>query len=107
MPVNFVAPAFGFQKNMPYPDNAALRTLIDELNLEFAMIDLLSHRDRRVGPFPKNTPPSPIDASRDIVASARNTGGTRFRWLTPESNHADRSFVAAIPLRGSRRCRGR
>jgi hypothetical protein len=27
MPVNFVAPAFGFQKNMPYPDNAALRTL--------------------------------------------------------------------------------
>jgi hypothetical protein len=26
MPVNFVAPAFGFQKNMPYPDNAALRT---------------------------------------------------------------------------------
>jgi len=28
MPVNFIAPAFGFQKNMPYPDNAALRTLI-------------------------------------------------------------------------------
>ncbi len=28
MPVNFVAPAFGFQKNMPYPDNAALRQLI-------------------------------------------------------------------------------
>ncbi len=28
MPVNFVAPAFGFQKNMPYPDNAALRALI-------------------------------------------------------------------------------
>jgi hypothetical protein len=28
MPVNFVAPAFGFQKNMPYPDNAALRTLV-------------------------------------------------------------------------------
>jgi hypothetical protein len=28
MPVNYVAPAFGFQKNMPYPDNAALRTLI-------------------------------------------------------------------------------
>ncbi|MDP2136515.1 MAG: tagaturonate epimerase family protein [Candidatus Didemnitutus sp.] len=28
MPVNFVAPAFGFQKNMPYADNAALRTLI-------------------------------------------------------------------------------
>ena len=28
MPVNFVAPAFGFQKNTPYPDNAALRTLI-------------------------------------------------------------------------------
>jgi hypothetical protein len=28
MPVQFVAPAFGFQKNMPYPDNAALRTLI-------------------------------------------------------------------------------
>ena len=28
MPVNFVAPAFGFQKNMPYPDNAALRVLI-------------------------------------------------------------------------------
>jgi hypothetical protein len=25
MPVNFIAPAFGFQKNMPYPDNAALR----------------------------------------------------------------------------------
>lgn len=29
MPVSFVAPAFGFQKNMPYPDNAALRTLIE------------------------------------------------------------------------------
>ncbi|MDP1581672.1 MAG: tagaturonate epimerase family protein [Candidatus Didemnitutus sp.] len=28
MPANFVAPAFGFQKNMPYPDNAALRELI-------------------------------------------------------------------------------
>ena len=28
MPVNFVAPAFGFQKNTPYPDNAALRPLI-------------------------------------------------------------------------------
>jgi len=28
MPVNFVAPAFGFQKNTPYPDNAALRGLI-------------------------------------------------------------------------------
>ena len=29
MPVNFIAPAFGFQKNTPYPDNAALRTLIE------------------------------------------------------------------------------
>jgi hypothetical protein len=29
MPVNFVAPAFGFQKNMPYPDNAALRGLVE------------------------------------------------------------------------------
>ena len=29
MPVNFVAPAFGFQKNSPYPDNAALRKLIE------------------------------------------------------------------------------
>jgi len=29
MPVNFVAPAFGFQKNAPYPDNTALRTLIE------------------------------------------------------------------------------
>jgi hypothetical protein len=29
MPVNFVAPAFGFQKNMPYPDGAALRRLIE------------------------------------------------------------------------------
>lgn len=28
MPVNFVAPAFGFQKNTPYPDNAALQQLI-------------------------------------------------------------------------------
>jgi len=28
MPVNFVAPAFGFQKNAPYPDNTALRALI-------------------------------------------------------------------------------
>jgi hypothetical protein len=25
MKIHFVAPAFGFQKNMPYPDNAALR----------------------------------------------------------------------------------
>ena len=29
MPVNFVAPAFGFQKNSPYPDNAGLRKLIE------------------------------------------------------------------------------
>lgn len=29
MPVNFVAPAFGFQKNCPYPDNAALQTMIE------------------------------------------------------------------------------
>lgn len=29
MPVNFVAPAFGFQKNTPYPDNAALTQLIE------------------------------------------------------------------------------
>ena len=28
MPVNFIAPAFGFQKNTPYADNAALRTMI-------------------------------------------------------------------------------
>jgi hypothetical protein len=30
MPINFIAPAFGFQKNMPYPDNGALRTLIEK-----------------------------------------------------------------------------
>ncbi len=30
MPVNFVAPAFGFQKNMPYPDNAGLKALIQK-----------------------------------------------------------------------------
>jgi len=29
MQVNFVAPAFGFQKNTPYPDNDALRDLIE------------------------------------------------------------------------------
>ncbi len=29
MPVNFIAPAFGFQKNTPYADNAALQTLIE------------------------------------------------------------------------------
>ncbi len=29
MPVNFIAPAFGFQKNLPYPDNAALRSLVE------------------------------------------------------------------------------
>ncbi|MBK1879075.1 tagaturonate epimerase family protein [Pelagicoccus mobilis] len=29
MPINFVAPAFGFQKNAPYPDNQRLRELID------------------------------------------------------------------------------
>ena len=28
--INFVAPAFGFQKNMPFPDNAALRGLIEK-----------------------------------------------------------------------------
>ncbi|RME68816.1 MAG: hypothetical protein D6781_10020, partial [Verrucomicrobia bacterium] len=28
MKIHFVAPAFGFQKNMPYPDNGALRQLI-------------------------------------------------------------------------------
>lgn len=30
MRINFVAPAFGFQKNSPYPDNAALRALIEK-----------------------------------------------------------------------------
>ncbi len=30
MHVNFVAPAFGFQKNTPYPDNAGLRSLIEQ-----------------------------------------------------------------------------
>src|SRR5688572_907543 len=30
MKINFVAPAFGFQKNMPFPDNAALRGLIEK-----------------------------------------------------------------------------
>ena len=30
MKIHFVAPAFGFQKNMPFPDNAALRTLIEK-----------------------------------------------------------------------------
>ncbi len=30
MPVNYVAPAFGFQKNMPYSDNVALRALIQK-----------------------------------------------------------------------------
>src|ERR1700690_432528 len=29
MRVDFIAPAFGFQKNMPYPDNAALRSMIE------------------------------------------------------------------------------
>jgi hypothetical protein len=29
MPIHFVAPAFGFQKNTPHPDNAGLRTLIE------------------------------------------------------------------------------
>jgi len=30
MHINFVAPAFGFQKNTPYPDNASLRELIQK-----------------------------------------------------------------------------
>jgi hypothetical protein len=30
MKIHFVAPAFGFQKNMPYPDNAALQALIEK-----------------------------------------------------------------------------
>jgi hypothetical protein len=30
MPVNFIAPAFGFQKNSPYPDNTELRVLIQK-----------------------------------------------------------------------------
>ena len=29
MPVHFIAPAFGFQKNMPYPDDDELRALIE------------------------------------------------------------------------------
>jgi hypothetical protein len=29
MRINFIAPAFGFQKNMPYPDNAKLRGLAE------------------------------------------------------------------------------
>lgn len=30
MPADFVAPAFGFQKNMPYPDNGQLREMIND-----------------------------------------------------------------------------
>jgi len=30
MRIDFVAPAFGFQKNTPYPDNAALRALVEK-----------------------------------------------------------------------------
>ena len=30
MKIHFVAPAFGFQKNIPYPDNVALRALIEK-----------------------------------------------------------------------------
>ena len=30
MHINFVAPAFGFQKNTPHPDNAALREMIEK-----------------------------------------------------------------------------
>ena len=30
MRINFVAPAFGFQKNTPYPDNVELRSLIEK-----------------------------------------------------------------------------
>jgi len=30
MKINFVAPAFGFQKNMPFPDNAQLRVLAEK-----------------------------------------------------------------------------
>ena len=30
MRIHFVAPAFGFQKNMPYADNTALRALIEK-----------------------------------------------------------------------------
>lgn len=30
MRINFVAPAFGFQKNTPYPDDVALRSLIEQ-----------------------------------------------------------------------------
>ena len=30
MKIHFIAPAFGFQKNMPYPDNAALKALIEK-----------------------------------------------------------------------------
>lgn len=29
MPVNFIAPAFGFQKNMPYADNTRLKQLVE------------------------------------------------------------------------------
>jgi len=29
MPVDFIAPAFGFQKNTPFPDNAGLRRLVE------------------------------------------------------------------------------
>jgi len=30
MKVHFIAPAFGFQKNMPYTDNAALKAMIEK-----------------------------------------------------------------------------
>jgi hypothetical protein len=30
MPVHFIAPAFGFQKNIPFPDDAALQALIEK-----------------------------------------------------------------------------
>ncbi|MBL63750.1 MAG: hypothetical protein CMI30_10130 [Opitutae bacterium] len=31
MPIHFVAPAFGFQKNIPYPDNDELRVMVSKI----------------------------------------------------------------------------
>ena len=42
-PIHFVAPAFGFQKNIPYPDNDKLRKMITQFgifvkSLEFQLV---------------------------------------------------------------------
>ena len=73
MQIHFVAPAFGFQKNMPYPDNGALRNL-----------------DRQ-------------SVGRSVGISAPASAFTRIRQIWPKTTSHGRSHRRSLEIKTSGR----